>query len=102
MAQTGGQMPTPEQVKDLTARLRAQLTAVIGKSALENMLYTYRDATDDQLRAYITFQASDVGTWYNAFTGKALLEALQEASVQALLQIRKQVLVTPGSQPANR
>jgi hypothetical protein len=56
---------------------RAQMRDTVSEDVLREMMYTYRDATDAELRAYAEFLESDAGKWFfnTAYTGQqAFLE----------------------------
>lgn len=65
---------------------RAQMRDTVGEDVLREMMYTYRDATDAELRAYAEFLESDPGKWFfntvykgqQAFLEKAVDKVAQE------------------------
>jgi len=43
---------------------RAQIRDMVSDDVLREMLYTYREASDVELRAYVEFLESDAGKWF--------------------------------------
>ncbi|HKJ00441.1 MAG TPA: hypothetical protein VKB51_18360 [bacterium] len=89
--QTHGADLSPQQLLDVHKQVRERLETAIKPQWTVNILFTYRDATDEQLRDYIAFYKSPVGQWYNNLTGSALLAALQERSDTAIREMRRQM-----------
>ena len=65
----GGKPPEIRQVEAAISKYRAQIRDDVADDVLRELMFTYRDASDADLRGYAEFLESDAGKW---FIGSAL------------------------------
>lgn len=69
-------------VEEFILRVLAQKEPELRQSVRANMLYTYRNLTDEELRAYFKFFDSDAGRWYVRTSIDAHTKAMELAGTQ--------------------
>ena len=69
--------PSPAELAEAESDLESARSQIEDR-ILARLLFTYRDVTDDDLSAYITFWESDTGQWFNRVSSDGYLEAIQE------------------------
>jgi len=69
-------------VEEFILRILAQKEPELRQSVRANMLYTYRNLTDEELRAYFKFFDSDAGRWYVRTSIDAHTKAMELAGTQ--------------------
>jgi len=83
---------------------RAQMRDTVSEDVLREMMYTYRDATDAELRAYAEFLESDAGKWFfnTAYKGqRAFLEkAVDKVAEEYITTIYVKKTTRPPSRAA--
>lgn len=75
--------PDPQE---LEAKVEAQATQeaeLIKASVLARLLFTYREAAEEDLQAYLTFLESDLGRWFNEMAFAAVIASYEQASERA-------------------
>lgn len=75
-------MPAPEIEREI-GRLEIQLQMTMQYGTWLSLLYTYREASDDELMEYLAFLESAEGNWLNHAAGDALIEAIRVAGQEA-------------------
>jgi hypothetical protein len=80
------------QLEQLVNTMRAQLYVPMNNEVLVNMLYTYQSATDNELRAYLTFLESDTGRWFTKVANNGLMSAMTTAAEKFGNGVRKTLL----------
>ena len=63
-------------------KTRPQLEAEIKAQIAMLLLYTYRNATDDEIRQYIEFSTTPAGSKYHSSMTAAIKKALTESSIR--------------------
>lgn len=81
----------PDQIEQLRDAVRKKIAEPIRQEVLLSMLFTYRNATAEELRAYIDFHETPAGQWYRRAVGSAMLRSLSETALEASKQIQSQV-----------
>src|SRR4030095_10689678 len=81
----------PGQIEDRVAQVRVRANKSLRDAHTTSTLYAYRDLTDDELRAYVLFSASEAGRWYNAAMRKAMVSALGRAVEQTATEMVRAV-----------
>lgn len=85
---------------------RARMRDTVSEEVLREMMYTYRDATDTELRAYAEFLESDAGKWFfnTAYKGQqAFLEkAVDKVAEEYVSTIYVEKTTRPPSQAADK
>jgi hypothetical protein len=84
-------MPGPEIEREV-GRLEIQLQMTMRYGTWLSLLYTYREASDDELMEYLAFLESAEGNWLNHAAGDALIEAIRVAGQDAGRRIAKAAL----------
>jgi hypothetical protein len=87
MTAANAAMPEAKRVpahvlEEVILRTVAKNEPGLRQSVRANMLYTYRNLTDDELRAYFKFFDSDAGRWYVRTGIDAHMKALELAGTQ--------------------
>jgi hypothetical protein len=75
-------MPEPEIEREI-GRLEIQLQMTMQYGTWLSLLYTYREASDDDLLEYLAFLESAEGGWLQRTAGDALIEAIRVAGQDA-------------------
>jgi hypothetical protein len=70
---------TEKEITDQLQSLEAQMQMTLRYGTWLSLLYTYREASDDELREYLSFAESAEGRWLNRTVGDALIAALRTA-----------------------
>jgi hypothetical protein len=85
---------------------RAQIRDMVTDDVLREMLYTYREASDVELRAYVEFLESDAGKWFfkTVYQGQ---QAVVEKSVDKVADdfvatVLTKKITRPPAQPTRR
>jgi hypothetical protein len=78
---------TPDQLEDRLARARTEALAPIRITCLGNMLFAYRELSDDELAEYVRFVESPAGQWYAATLNQALVDAASVAAELAAVEL---------------
>jgi hypothetical protein len=73
---------TSSQVDEAIFRTLASIDPTLRQAVRLSMLYTYRDLTDDDLRAYIKFLDSELGRWYVQTGIDANMKAIELAGTK--------------------
>jgi hypothetical protein len=70
----------------------------VSEDVLREMMYTYRDATDTELRAYAEFLESDTGKWFinTAYKGK---QAFLEKAADKVAEEYVRTIAPPSTPP---
>ncbi len=79
------------QINLVKSTIRKQLAEPIQKAVILSMLYKYRNAAEDELRAYVDFHKLEAGQKYMKAMIGAQLEAFNHAALSAGQEIRTQV-----------
>lgn len=78
-------------INEVKSTIRKQLAEPMQKAVILSMLYKYRNATDDELRAYVDFYKLEAGQQYVKAMMGAELGAFNQAALSAGQEIRAQV-----------
>ena len=85
---------------------RAQIRDMVSDDILREMLYTYREATDIELRAYVEFLESDAGKWFfkTVYQGQqALVEkAVDKVADDFVATVLTKRVTRPPAPPTRR
>jgi hypothetical protein len=85
---------------------RAQIRDMVSDDILREMLYTYREATDVELRAYVEFLESDAGKWFfkTVYQGQqALVEkAVDKVADDFVSTVLTKRITRPPTPPPSR
>jgi len=71
---------TPERMFAKLVKMRDELLDKKAQLLVTQMLYTYRDVSDDELRRYVVFLESQTGRQYTDRANAAMLAALRESN----------------------
>lgn len=88
-------------LEEAILRTLARSEPGLRQSVRANMLYTYRNLTDDELRAYFKFFDSEAGRWYVRTGIDAQMKALELAGTRMGTEIGK-ILGEKGEQKRKR
>jgi hypothetical protein len=97
------------QIEAALRKYRAEFRDDVADDVLRELMYTYRDATDADLRAYAEFLESDAGKWFigtafkthQAFFEKAA-EQVAEDFVNTVTRKRSTRAPQPSTKPLQR
>ena len=81
---------------------RAQIRDMVGEDVLREMMYTYRDATDTELRAYAEFLESDAGKWFFNTAYKGQQAFLEKAVDKVAEEYVSTIYVKKATRPPSR
>jgi hypothetical protein len=81
---------------------RAQIRDTVGEDVLREMMYTYRDATDTELRAYAEFLESDAGKWFFNTAYKGQQAFLEKAVDKVAEEYAGTIYVKKTTRPPSR
>jgi hypothetical protein len=84
-------MPEPEIEREV-GRLEIQLQMTMRYGTWLSLLYTYREASDEELMEYLAFLESAEGNWLNHAAGDGLIEAIRVAGQDAGRRIAEAAL----------
>jgi hypothetical protein len=87
-----------------TARdvFRAQMRDTVGEDVLREMMYSYRDVTDTELRAYAEFLESDAGKWFFNTAYKGQQAFLEKAADKVAGEYVRTIAPPPTPPPAKK
>jgi len=68
-------------------QMRAESLELYESQAMMHFLYVYHPVSDQDLRDYIAFWASEPGQWFNRLSTQALVDALAQAAELAARQV---------------
>ncbi len=74
----------------------------VGEDVLREMMYTYRDATDTELRAYAEFLESDAGKWFFNTAYKGQQAFLEKAVDKVAEEYVSTIYVKKTTRPPSR
>jgi len=72
-----------EELDQRLSAMREQLAMELGQQTMIAMLFTYRDASLEELGAYLELLETDVGAWWIKVTSAAIKESLAQAGDNA-------------------
>ncbi len=81
---------------------RAQMRDTVSEEVLREMMYTYRGATDTELRAYAEFLESDAGKWYFNTAYKGQQAFLEKAVDKVAEEYVSTIYVKKTTRPPSR
>lgn len=81
---------------------RAQMRDTVSEDVLREMMYTYRDATDAELRAYTEFLESDAGKWFFNTAYKGQQAFLEKAVDKVAEEYVSTIYVKKTTRPPSR
>jgi len=84
-------MPEPEIEREI-GRLEIEMGMTMRYGVWLGLLYTYQEASDEELMEYLAFLESAEGGWLQHATGDALIEAVRAAGQDAGRRIAKAAL----------
>jgi hypothetical protein len=87
------------QIESVLTKYRAEFRDVIADDVLSELMYTYREATDAELRAYAEFLESDAGKWFFRTTFKAQETFFEKATEQVAEDFVNTVLQKQTTRP---
>ena len=87
------------QIEAVLTKYRAEFRDVIADDVLSELMYTYREATDVELRAYAEFLESDAGKWFFGTTFKAQEAFFEKATDQVAEDFVNTVLQKQTTRP---
>jgi hypothetical protein len=70
---------SPEQLEQLLLREQDKIAPALRQSVRDTVRFTYRDLSDDEVRAYTRFLESDLGRWFARVRTDARLNAMERA-----------------------
>ncbi|MBI2266102.1 MAG: hypothetical protein HYU64_13160 [Armatimonadetes bacterium] len=82
-----------EDISDLVKMKRKQLQESVKDFTLVATLYTYRTASDKEIKEYVLFWEGTPGRWFSELAYKGLLEAMTAASQRTNAQIREKLML---------
>jgi len=81
---------------------RAQMRDTVSDGVLREMMYTYRDATDAELRSYAEFLESDAGKWFFNTAYKGQQAFLEKAVDKVAEEYVNTIYVKKTTRPPSR
>lgn len=87
------------QIEAVLTKYRAEFRDMIADDVLSELMYTYREATDAELRAYAEFLESDAGKWFFRTTFKAQETFFEKAANQVAEDFVNTVLQKQTTRP---
>ena len=87
------------QLEAVLTKYRAEFRDMIADEVLSELMYTYREATDADLRAYAEFLESDAGKWFFRTTFKAQETFFEKATDQVAEDFVNTVLQKQTTRP---
>ena len=84
--------PTSEQLDQMLNEKKAQLETAFRQSLIISFLYTYRSASEEELKQYIEIYDSDTGRWFTKLVFGALEDAFNKAGAsmgQKIMEVIK-------------
>ena len=86
----------PGALEQMTSRARSKVHDMAGDTSTVQMLFDYRKASDDDLKAYVAFYESDDGRWFSNLVSKSLIGAVRSLADKAAAEVAKAVQPPSG------
>ena len=82
---------SPEQLEQLLTQAQDKIAPTLRQSVRDTMRFTYRDLSDDEVRAYTRFLESDLGRWFVRVRTDARLNAMERAGATLRTELARAI-----------